>query len=128
MVIKVHFSVSPLSLLLLCFCITFFLSIDIGIAPQTTQPLCNYLERRTQGNSFLLTVLFIIGLPWLTFAFYIIARFFLARSNWMTTNIDSLAAGLDVHAVRLGIGCPVVNNTFCTDVHLFPPSFSWSCH
>jgi hypothetical protein len=39
----------------------------------------------------------------------------------MTTDIGSLAAGLDVHVVRIGIGRPNINNTFFTDVHLFSP-------
>jgi hypothetical protein len=54
---KNHSRSIPLSLRLLCFFITFFLFSDIGTAPQTTRPLYNNIERRTHGNSLLLTFL-----------------------------------------------------------------------
>jgi hypothetical protein len=57
--LSVHFFAS--SLLLDHF--FFFLSIDICTAPRMTRPLCNSLERRTQGNRLLLTILSIFSLP-----------------------------------------------------------------
>jgi hypothetical protein len=75
---KTHFYPSILyfasSLLLYHF---FFLSTSIGTTPQTIRPLYNKLDRRTHGTSLLLTILSIFVLPWLTFAFCIIAPFFL---------------------------------------------------
>jgi hypothetical protein len=49
----------------------FFLSVDLGTASRTTRFLYNYLECRMRGNSLLLTIFSILGLPWLTFAFCI---------------------------------------------------------
>jgi hypothetical protein len=60
--ILVQESLSPVNPFF-CFFITFFLSIDIGAALRAIHPLCNDLERRTQGNSLLLTSLSIFILP-----------------------------------------------------------------
>jgi hypothetical protein len=104
MAIKNHFVRSSFYLFLLSFFNFFFLSIDIDIALWTTRPLSNDIERRTQGSPLLLTILSMFVLPWLTFAFCFIAPLFLGRSNGMTTDIGSLAAGLDPHVAILGIG------------------------
>jgi hypothetical protein len=80
-------------LLLLCFFITFFLFTPL----LTIRSLYNYHERQMQGNPLLLAILSIFVLPWLTFAFFIIAPFFLRWSDGMATDIDFLAAGLKGH-------------------------------
>jgi hypothetical protein len=91
-----------ISLLLLCFFNTFFfLSIDIGTAPRTIRFLYNDLERRTQGNSLLVTILSTsLTVQTLTL---INPLLFLSRSNGMATDIGFLAAVLDGHVVRLEI-------------------------
>jgi hypothetical protein len=55
-------------------------------------------------------------LPWLTFAFCIIAPFSHSRSDGMTTDIDSLAPGLEAHVLRLGIGTKRLQKT-CENPH-----------
>jgi hypothetical protein len=82
----------------------FYNPISIGNTSRTTRFLYNNLERWTQGNFLLLTILAIFVLPWLTFAFCLIAPFFLEWSNGMTTDIGSLAAGMDGHEFWLEIG------------------------
>jgi hypothetical protein len=86
-------------LLLLCLLHPFFLSIDMNTVLATTCPLLNDLGRRTPDNSLLLTIRSIVLLPRLTFAFCIIARFFLSWSNRKTFDIDPLAEGLDGHGL-----------------------------
>jgi hypothetical protein len=67
------------SLLLLCFLITFFLSIDISTVSRTNCPQYGDLERRSPGNSLLFTILSIFVYPWLTFTFCLITLLYLGR-------------------------------------------------
>jgi hypothetical protein len=82
----------------------FFLSIAISTALWTTRFLYIGLERRTQVNHLLLTVLSIFVLFWLTFASCSIAPFNLSKSIRMAADIGSQAPGMDWHELRLGIG------------------------
>jgi hypothetical protein len=99
---KNYFKPQLFYLLLLCFFITFFLSIDIGTALRTPHPLYNDRKGRAQGNSLLLTILSIFVLPRLTFVFCINTILFFSGFSKMATDVGSLAPGLDVHVVRLG--------------------------
>jgi hypothetical protein len=81
----------------------FLILIDIDTTRRTKCLLYNYYERRTQGDSLLLTILSIFASPWLTFAFCINAPFFLGWSKGIKTDMSSLAAGMDEHVVRIGI-------------------------
>jgi hypothetical protein len=53
----------------------------------------------------------IFAIPRLTFGFCIIAIFLHKRSNGMTTDIGSLASGMDGHVIRLGIGRMALRKT-----------------
>jgi hypothetical protein len=103
-----------ISLFLLCFVITFFISIDITIAPPTSRPPYNDLEWRMQVNTLLLIISSIFSYPWLTLAFCIIALCFLGRSNEIAADIGSLEPELDGHGLGIGIGLNGLRNTWRT--------------
>jgi hypothetical protein len=122
----------------------FFLSIDIGTAHWTTLPLYNYLEQRTQGNSLLLTILSTFVLPWLTFAFCIVALFFFLDDRMGgQRHGETLAIFLGAipfhcrscractfkgHYLLVCSHLPTAADTFCAISLLFAPPFSWSWH
>jgi hypothetical protein len=105
----------------------FFLSNNISTSPRTILLLYNDLKRRIYGNPLPSRHLIHLCLPFLIFAFGIIAPYFHSWSNGLATNISSLASGPDGHLVRLGIeykGFDLYHWHFRAVCQLSPPSFS----
>jgi hypothetical protein len=135
-----------LSIFFICFffaswSLFFFLSVSIRIVQRTSRPLYSDLEWWMHGYSFLLTILSIFALPWLTFAFCINDPFSTRHRMKMTTNIDSPAPGLGgpgfffpkcshfsiVESLAIVLICSFPLDT-TTDTFGAAPSFSWSWH